>query len=249
MKKSIFLSFILFLSLSLSAQEKDYTIFHTASGKRNIDLNELADLCAEADVVFFGEEHDDDLGHALQDTLFKMLYEHRNGQVALSMEMFETDVQLVLNEYLAGIIPESRLEKDARLWTNYKEHYRPMVEFAKEKELSVIAANPPRRYVSMVGKKGMPELRNLSKEARKFLPPPPYDTLSGRYHQKFWKTMGEHGAMMSHTIYHSQNLWDAGMSYNIAQYQRKHKKELVYHLVGRFHSDERLVVRQVLNAG
>lgn len=240
MKQILFYIVLTILALPLGAQEDIYTIYRTAAGNQSIDLQALSQACARADVVFFGEEHDDSLGHALQDTLFKMLYKERNGELALSLEMFETDVQPVLNEYLAGFIPESRLKSDARPWKNYDEHYRPMVEFAKEKGLSVIAANPPRRYVSLVGQRGMSVLRELPKEALAFLPPLPYDTLSGRYNQKFWETMGEHGAMMSHTVYHSQGLWDAGMSYSIAQYQRKHKKELVYHLCGRFHSDERL---------
>lgn len=247
MKKTLFYIVLTFLAIRLPAQESVYTIYQTASRNQPIDLQALASACAGADVVFFGEEHDDSLGHALQDTLFKLLYEKRNGQVALSLEMFETDVQPVLNEYLAGFIPESRLKTDARPWGNYEKHYRPMVEFAKEKGLSVIAANPPRRYVSLVGQRGMSVLKELPKEALAFLPPLPYDTLSGRYNQKFWETMGEHGASMSHTVFHSQSLWDAGMSYSIAQYQRKHKKELVYHLCGRFHSDERLgTVAQLL---
>lgn len=238
---------VLFALVAVIAQENHYKIYQTSINDQLIDLNTLADVCAQADVVFFGEEHDDSLGHVLQDTLFQLLYERRSGQIALSLEMFETDVQLVLNEYLVGLIPESRLEKDARPWGNYKEHYRPMVEFAKEKGLTVIAANPPRRYVSMVGQKGMSALNGLSKEALAFLPPLPYDTLSGRYYQKFWETMGSHGAGMSRTVYHSQCLWDAGMSYSIAEYQRKHKKELVYHLCGRFHSDEKLgTVAQLL---
>lgn len=225
---------------TVMAQESAFTIYQTAQNNRAIDLEALADACAEADVVFFGEEHNDSLGHVLQDQLLRLLYQRRNGGIALSLEMFEADVQLVLNEYLAGLIPESRLKSDARPWGNYEEHYRPMVEFAKEKGISVIAANPPRRYVSLVGQKGMSVLQELSKEALRFLPPLPYDTLDGRYYQKFWETMGSHGAGMPPTIYHSQNLWDAGMSYNIARYQRKHRQELVYHLCGRFHSDERL---------
>ena len=39
--------------------------------------------------------------------------------------------------------------KEARAWNNYKD-YKPAVKFAKENKLSVIAANTPRRYVSMV---------------------------------------------------------------------------------------------------
>jgi uncharacterized iron-regulated protein len=107
------------------------------------------------------------VGHFLEHKIFEALYQTYGDKIALSLEMFETDNQLVLNEYLAGKIDEKRLAKDARLWNNYKD-YRPMVEFAKANKLPVIAANPPRRYVSMVSKGGMQPLLELSKEAKNY---------------------------------------------------------------------------------
>jgi uncharacterized iron-regulated protein len=41
--------------------------------------------------------------------------------------------------------------QDSRPWANYVRDYRPLVEYAKAQGLDVIAANAPRRYVSMVG--------------------------------------------------------------------------------------------------
>jgi uncharacterized iron-regulated protein len=62
--------------------------------------------------------------------LFKKLSEKYPQKTALSMEMFQTDCQLVLNEYLAGLIREKNLITDARTWPNYKD-YKPLVELAK----------------------------------------------------------------------------------------------------------------------
>ena len=47
------------------------------------------------------------------------------------MEMFERDGQVVLNEYLAGLIDEKLFQSDCKLWNNY-EDYKPIVLFAKE---------------------------------------------------------------------------------------------------------------------
>lgn len=74
-------------------------------------------------------------------------------RVVLSLEMFERDVQHVLDEYLSGTVPERDL-RDARPWPNYVSDYRPLVEFAKSNGLSVVAANAPRRYVSIAGRRG-----------------------------------------------------------------------------------------------
>src|SRR5258705_13101569 len=100
-----------------------------------------------------------------------------------------------------------------------------MIEYAKQNTLNVIAANPPRRYVSMVSRRGMRSLDSLSKDAKKFLPPLPYDTFTGRYREKFIETMKESPGGGSPNIYYSQSLWDAGMSYSIYKFLKKHKQQ------------------------
>lgn len=238
------------LLLAYSANSQDsmslhYKIYDTRT-KQIIPIDQIVSDMAGADVLFFGEEHNDSAGHYLENKIYRALHAAYGNQVTLSMEMFETDNQLVLDEYLQGKIDESRLSKDARLWGNYKD-YRPMVDYAKQNKLPVIAANPPRRYVSLVTKRGMKALDSLSKEARTFLPPLPYDTLSGRYREKFMETMQGAPESASRNIYYSQSLWDAGMSYSIYHYRKKNKEQKIFHCVGKFHVDEKLgTARQLM---
>ena len=58
-----------------------------------------------------------------------------------------------------------------QLWGNYKTDYKPLLEFAKEKNLRFIATNIPRRYASMINKKGMGALKELSPEALDMIGP------------------------------------------------------------------------------
>jgi len=229
------------ISINLSAQESMNTHFkiYDTRNKEIVTIEKIVTAMKNADVLFFGEEHNDSAGHYLEYKIFKTLYERYGNNLVLSLEMFETDNQLVLNEYLKGQIDEKRLEKDARLWSNYKD-YRPMVEFAKENKIPVIAANTPRRYVSLVTKRGMQSLDSLSKVAKQFLPPLPYDTLPGRYHEKFLAIMKGSPGSGNSNIYYSQSLWDAGMSYSIFHFLKKNKHKKVFHCVGKFHSDEKL---------
>ena len=44
------------------------------------------------------------------------------------------------------------LMQDARPWANYETDYAPLVHFAKDVGMPVIAANAPRRYVGAVGR-------------------------------------------------------------------------------------------------
>ncbi len=216
-----------------------YTLFDTKNGIE-ISLREVVEKIQDIDVIFFGEEHGDTIAHQLQSELLKLLFENRNGAVVLSMEMFERDGQLVLDEYLKGIIQEKNLIKDARAWDNYERDYKPMIEFAKEHQIPVIAANAPRRYVSLVNRKGTDALEQLPKEAYSFLPPIPYQLLEGPYLEKFNKAMGGSTDHSGSNIYASQNLWDATMANSIAAHWKKNKNDLIFHLNGRFHSDHRL---------
>lgn len=228
-------SFVLF-SQSI---ESHYKIYDTRT-KQITTVDKIAEDFQTADVLFFGEEHNDSAGHYLEEVILKALYQRYGNQLTLSMEMFETDCQLILDEYLVGHINEDRFLKDVRPWNNYKD-YRPAVEFARQNKMPVIAANPPRRYVNMVSRKGMNSLDSLSQSAKKFLPPLPYDTASGRYREKFMEFMrGGSPGTSNAQIYYSQNLWDAGMSYSIYHYLKKNKKKKIFHLVGRFHCDEKL---------
>lgn len=238
--------FILFcialvFSNALIAQDsiaRHFKIYDTRSNQY-VGIDQIVADMANADVLFFGEEHNDSIGHYLENKIFQSLSAAYGSKLVLSLEMFETDNQLVLNEYLTGKIDEARFSKDLRLWGNYKD-YRPMIEFAKQNKIPVIAANTPRRYVSMVTRRGMKSLDSLSKESKNFLPPLPYDTLSGRYREKFMNTMTGTPESVSKNIYYSQSLWDAGMSYSIYKYLKKHKGDKVFHCVGGFHTAEKL---------
>jgi uncharacterized iron-regulated protein len=218
--------------------EDHYKIYDTRI-KQIVTFDKIVTDMANADILFFGEEHNDSAGHYLENKIFRALYAAYGDKIVLSMEMFETDNQTALDDYLHGFIDEARLGKDARLWSNYKD-YRPMVEYAKQNHIPVIAANPPRRYVSLVTKRGMKALYSLSKDAKKFLPPLPYDTLSGRYRDKFMDIMKGSPGSTSQNIYYSQSLWDAGMSYSIYKYLKTNKHKKIFHCVGGFHTEEKL---------
>ena len=218
--------------------EENYKIYDTKT-KQIVTIDKIVADVANADVLFFGEEHNDSACHYLEAEIFKALHKKFGDKATLSLEMFETDNQLALNEYLDGFINEDRFTKDVRLWSNYKD-YRPMIEYAKQNHITVIAANAPRRYVNMVSRRGMRSLDSLSKDAKKYLPPLPYDTLSGRYREKFIEIMKGGPGGNNPNVYYSQSLWDAGMSYSIYHFLKKNKHKKVFHCVGGFHCEEKL---------
>ncbi len=224
------------------ANPEHYTIF-TSDGTP-ATLDDIMRAVAASDAVFLGEYHDDAVAHALQFEIFKRAIEELGAKrkVTLSLEMFERDVQVVLDEYLAGHITEDHFLRSSRPWGNYKTDYRPLVELAREKKLEVIAANAPRRYVNMVSRLGKDSVEKLSPEAKTWLPPLPFGEPSEAYAKKFNALMGKihEPGQAPNSILYSQTLWDASMAYWIAESLRRTKGSLVVHLNGGFHTEGRL---------
>ena len=225
---------MIFGNFAISAQYKIYKNDGT-----EVTFDAMINNVASAEVVFFGEQHDDTIAHKAQLDVVQGLYKVRNGKVVLSMEMFERDVQYIVDEYLKGQITEQSFTKDARAWDNYAKDYKPMVEFMKQKNGKVVAANAPRRYVRMVSRQGIQTLGTLDKGAKSYLAKLPIDTLSGRYLERFNKIMGGHTTGMS-KIYHAQCVWDATMAESINKAVHANKDNTVIHLCGKFHCEENL---------
>ncbi len=214
-------------------------------------LEQILKAANQSDVVFLGEQHDDAVAHFLQAEIFRKVAERFAGdrKVALSLEMFERDVQVVLDEYLKGLITEKKFTDDSRPWSNYKTDYRLLVELAKEKQFPVIAANAPRRYVNMVSRGGKATLEKLSPAAKLWLAELPYPAASAAYAAKFKALMGgsPESNMGLGNILDSQSLWDATMAHSIAEFLKSNKTALVIQLNGSFHSENRLgTVEQLL---
>src|ERR1051325_7378260 len=105
---------------------------------RAVKLEEIVEALDGADVLFVGETHDDATGHAVEAELLRRADERysqgagKKRAVALSLEMFERDVQTVVDEYLGGLISERHFLLSSRPWNNYATDYKPLVDYARE---------------------------------------------------------------------------------------------------------------------
>ncbi|MCY7356214.1 MAG: ChaN family lipoprotein [Rudanella sp.] len=127
-----------------------------------ISYEKLLKQAAEADVVLFGELHNNPICHWLELQLTKDLFALKKGQLVLGGEMFEADNQAALTSYVQGSISDKEFAKQARLWPNYATDYRPIVDFARINKISFVAANVPRRYASLVARQGLTALDTVA---------------------------------------------------------------------------------------
>ena len=229
MKKYLFL--ILF-SFSVTIQAQDKVPFRIFDGNgREASYKDMLKASEKAEVVLFGEEHNNAIAHWLQLELTKDLSEKK--QLILGAEMFEADNQKQLDQYLKGEINQKQLDTTARLWPNYKTDYKPLVDFAKTKNIPFIATNIPRRFAAKVSKNGFEALDELTLEEKNWIAPLPilYDANLPGYVEML-KMMGEH---TSPNMPKAQASKDATMAYFILK--NKKPETTFVHYNGTYHSD------------
>lgn len=230
MKKYLFVVAMLFTAMTIFAQQKPAYILYNAEGKK-ISYKKMIKQLAKKDILLFGEFHNNAISHWLELAVAKDLSEKRN--LIFGAEMFEADNQQALTDYLLGKITAKGLDSAARLWNNYKTDYAPIVNFAKEKNAVFIATNIPRRYASLVSKKGFEALDSLSALEKTWMAPLPmdYDAQLPGY-VKMVEMMGGHGGA---NMPKAQATKDATMAYFILQNFKP--GSLFIHYNGAFHSD------------
>lgn len=251
MKKSPFhlnfiaLTFLLSLHLLRGQDPAAYLLFNHKGEK--VDYEQMKKKSAENEVVFFGELHNNPISHWLQLKLTSDLFDLKDGKLILGAEMFETDDQLVMDEYLSGKINSKNFEEEAKLWENYSTDYKPLVEFAKTKKISFKATNVPRRYANLVFRTGLEGLTELSELARaQFLPPLPIPIdLALPTYKKMITMMGNHGSNTSDNMVKAQAIKDATMGYSISNALKPN--HLFIHFNGAYHSDEKEGILWYLN--
>jgi uncharacterized iron-regulated protein len=229
MKFSTLLLTFLFATTSFGQDKQAYEIFDAKGTKTSYE--KIIKTALKNKIVLFGEYHNNPIVHWLQYEFTKDLFAKKG--LVLGAEMFETDNQNQLNDYLSGKINQKVLDSTARLWKNYKTDYKPLVDFAKDKKVSFIATNIPRKYASMVYKKGLEELQTISFEEKKLMAPLPIEfngELPG--YKEMLKMEGNHAG---DKMPKAQAIKDATMAWFIL----KNLKEnyIFIHYNGTYHSD------------
>ena len=228
--KATFITLVVLFSLISNAQDKKAYQLFDKDGKK-VSYKKLLKAAEGTQVVLFGEFHNNAISHWLELELTKDVAE--NKAVVLGAEMLEADNQKQVNQYLNGDINQKKLDSTARLWPNYKTDYKPLVDFAKENKVQFIATNIPRRFASLVSKKGFEALEQLTDEEKTWIAPQPipYDaTLPG--YVEMLKMMGEH---TSPNMPKAQASKDATMAYFISKNLKDGTTFIHYN--GSYHSD------------
>lgn len=233
---------LLAASVSLISFRSDKPAYrlYDVSGK-NVKYQKMIETVSAADVVFFGELHDNPISHWLELEVTTDLHKTVGDRLVLGAEMFETDDQLVLNEYLLKKYEADKFEPEVKLWKNYKTDYKPLVEFARKNGLPFIATNIPRRYASMVSRRGLEVLDSLTAEAKALIAPLPisYDPELKCYKDMMtMHGMPGMGGKPNENMPKAQAIKDATMAHFIAK--KLEQGQIFIHYNGAYHSENYL---------
>ncbi|GKT12884.1 MAG: hypothetical protein ISEC1_P1875 [Thiomicrorhabdus sp.] len=218
----------------------DFHIINTQS-QQQITIDQLAEQLSSYDVVFIGEFHGNHASHLLETLLLAKLYQLRPEQ-QLSLEMFNRDQQTALNRYLDGEIGEVALVRKTPTWNNYIAGYRPVVEFAKQNFIPVIAANASADIVRCIGREGKAYLDKLSEDEQQYIAQAPFidNTL---YREKYLSVMEDSKHLTDESkerSYLAQLTRDNTMAESISHAYEEAPETQIIHLNGSFHSEASL---------
>lgn len=251
---------------------KDMTSHHASQPTRVIDPKALPQLdaiiprLAKKRVIFVGETHTRFADHINQLAIIRGLFE-RGKELAVGMEFFQQPFQGHLDDFVAGNIDETDLLTRTAYYENWRYDYRlyrPILDFARERGIPLVALNVSSKIVEKVSREGWDALLEddtLTPEERARIP----ETID-RSNQDYEKRL--HGIFQQHLSFgHSskttqrwklpfggkkgddsqkrvksfqrfmevQLLWDEGMAARIAEYIAQHPTRTIVVLAGSGH--------------
>jgi len=194
----------------------------------------MIDHLAKSAVVLFGEIHTNPIVHWLEFEVTKDLLARVGERLIVGAEMFEADDQIIIDEYMSGVIGEATLAEEAKVWHNYETDYKPIVEFAHDHNIPFIATNIPRRYATLVAVDGLEALEKLADQAKQWIAPRPIslDRASPNYLRLL--DVGKAHGIEGETFFAAQSIKDATMAHFILKNRASEK--LFFHLNGAYHS-------------
>ncbi|CAE6951075.1 hypothetical protein ACOMICROBIO_GDFFDHBD_03646 [Vibrio sp. B1REV9] len=214
----------------------DYQLY-TPSGKP-LSLNSLTADLKQADVILIGEWHTHAGIHRFQTDMLKQLASDARP-VALSMEQITRNKQSVVDAYLNNKIGEQYFIKQSNAWPNYESDYRPLVEFAKQANIPVIASNAPKEIVRCIGRQGTAYIEKLNAEERRFIAED-INTGESPYKEKFMASMHHGKPEQTERQYAAQVTWDETMADSIVTFLSMNPDTQVIHIAGKFHTENGL---------
>lgn len=208
-----------------------------AAGGAELDFDRLVDELAASRVVFVGETHDR-FDHHLNQLEIVCRLHARNPDLAIAMEYFQKPSQSHLDAYVDGRLDEASMLRATEYygrWGYDLRLYQPIIHFARDNDIALVALNLPSEITRKVGREG---IDGLDARQRAGLPDG-LDRVDEDYRARIREAFEEHGERAHgdfETFLQVQLLWDEGMAEQIARYLEAYGERRVVVLAGNGHT-------------
>lgn len=204
------------------------------------DLSNVLSELAQYRVILVGEQHDRLDHHIMQ--LDVIEYLHSLGTpLAVGLEFFQQPFQSVLDAYVKGTIDEQEMLEKTEYFKRWAYDYRlyaPILRFARENKIPLIALNVPGEIVRKTSQKG---LASLDAQQSSYVPKE-IDRNVADYERRIRESFMAHEGVdmgMVQNFIDAQLLWDEGMAEAAASYLFEQPEKLLVILAGAGHIEYR----------
>jgi len=198
-------------------------------------LTDVMKQIDDARVVLVGETHTRYDHHLVQLEILKHLYQ-KSPNLALGVEWFQQPYQKHLDDYIAGEITEKEMLHLTDYFSRWQYNYRlyqPILQYARENNIPIIALNASRELVKALAKS---EFDDLPEELKSQLPKS-YDWSDKDYEQRLRDIFELHPEYKGEfeNFLRSQLTWDESMAERAAQYLQENPEKRMLILAGSGH--------------
>jgi len=124
------------------------------STRRLLAFDTFVEAVAQTQVVAVGEEHYHPDIQAFELRVLQALAQHRPQRLALAMEFLERDMQPAVDAYLAGESDAATLQERIKATPAFMQSYLPLLHYARQANIPVLAMNAPRALARRVRREG-----------------------------------------------------------------------------------------------
>ncbi len=205
------------------------------------NLNQILPKLKTAKIIYLGETHDSSQDHKNQLTIIQELHKN-NSKIVIGMEMFQRPFQKFIDQYIEGKITETELVTKTEYVTRWGfdwELYAPILRFAKDKQIPILALNTPSEITRKVSREGLDKLTSAEKQSIPPLTEIRTDNIA--YRQMVLKAFEQHqdaghgSSSSANRFFLAQVLWDETMADGISKFSKANPDYQVVVLAGQGH--------------
>ncbi len=206
------------------------------AGEERLDFDALLERLAEARVVMIGETHDRYDHHINQLELVCRLHQ-RHPDLAIGLEFFQQPFQDALDAYVEGRIDAAEMLVQTEYYDRWQFDYRlyaPILDFAREHRIPLVALNARKEIASKVAREG---IAALSEEERAQIPARLERDIPG-YRERLQAIYDEHPEIQDMSLENfveAQLIWDESMAERAARHLDAHPARRLVVLAGDGH--------------